>query len=34
VPARLRRMHGDPWEDFDSARRPINAALLKRVGIK
>jgi bifunctional non-homologous end joining protein LigD len=34
VPARLHRMRSDPWEDFDSARRPISAALLKRVGAK
>jgi hypothetical protein len=30
----LRRMRRDPWDDFDSARRPISAAMLKRVGIK
>lgn len=34
VPVRLRRMRSDPWKDFDSARRPISAAMLKQMGIK
>src|SRR5258706_9467214 len=34
VPARLRRMRNDPWDDFDSARRPVSAPMLKHVGLK
>jgi bifunctional non-homologous end joining protein LigD len=34
VPARLRRSRSDPWEDFESAREPINAAKLRLSGIK
>lgn len=34
VAARLRRSRSDPWEDFESAREPINAAKLRLLGVK
>jgi bifunctional non-homologous end joining protein LigD len=32
VRRRLTALRGDPWEDFDAARRPITATMLKAVG--
>ena len=34
VPARLRRPRSDPWKDFESARKPINAAMLRLLKAK
>ena len=34
VPARLRRLRSDSWENFDSARKPITAAMLRLLEVK
>jgi len=34
VPARLNRLRKDPWEDYESARRPITAKIRKHLGLK
>lgn len=34
VPARLRQLRQDPWDDFEARRRPITAAMRKRLGLK
>jgi bifunctional non-homologous end joining protein LigD len=31
VPARLKRLRADPWQDYEAARRPLTAKLLRRV---
>lgn len=33
VPARLRRRSEDPWQDYEAARRPIDSAMRRSVGI-
>ena len=32
LPARLRSLRKDPWHDYESTRRPITAAMRKRLG--
>ncbi|HSK29197.1 MAG TPA: non-homologous end-joining DNA ligase [Candidatus Limnocylindria bacterium] len=34
VPARLRQLRQDPWDDFEPRRRSITAAMRKRLGVK
>jgi bifunctional non-homologous end joining protein LigD len=34
VPARLRKLRKDPWDGYETARRPITAATRKRLGLK
>jgi bifunctional non-homologous end joining protein LigD len=34
VPARLNRLRKDPWEGYESARRPITAKIRKHLGLK
>jgi bifunctional non-homologous end joining protein LigD len=34
LPKRLSRLHNDPWEDYESARRPITAAMRKSLALK
>ena len=34
VPGRLRGLRKDPWADFAAARRPITAAMRKRLGLE
>jgi bifunctional non-homologous end joining protein LigD len=34
LPKRLSRLRNDPWEDYESARRPITAAMRKSLALK
>jgi bifunctional non-homologous end joining protein LigD len=33
VPERLAKLAADPWDDYEAARRPITAAMQKRLGV-
>lgn len=34
VPARLRKLRKDPWDEYEAARRPITGPMRKRLGLK
>ncbi len=33
VPARLRKLQADPWQEFDASRKTVTAAMLKQLGV-
>ncbi|MEO7726624.1 MAG: DNA ligase D [Burkholderiales bacterium] len=33
VPARLRKLRADPWQDFEAARQAVSASIFKQVGV-